>query len=145
MGEFRDLDDVSIQHCFKLWSDSADTQLATLCRGLLYRRLYKTIDLSHLDPAAARAVFERAKSAVEAAGGDVAYDLFYDEPANTPYEAYSAEGDEPAKEILVMDPRGKLTPFGSISPLTLALNRQLMFRRLHVAAGWKAVVEQAVT
>src|SRR5256885_11395433 len=54
-----------LQHCFKLWSDSADTQLATLCRGLLYRRLYKTIDLSHLDPAAARAVFARAKSAVE--------------------------------------------------------------------------------
>jgi uncharacterized protein len=145
MAEFRDLDDVSIQHCFKLWSDSPDPQLAALCRGLLYRRLFKTIDLSHLDADAARAAFERAKAAVAAAGGDVAYDLFYDEPANTPYEGYSAEGDGPEKEILVMDPRGKLTPFGAISPLTMALNRQLMFRRVHVAAAWKAVVEQAAT
>ncbi len=35
-------------------------------------------------------------------------------------------------------------PFGAISPLTLALNRQLMFRRLHVAPQWKAVVEASV-
>ena len=40
--------------------------------------------------------------------------------------------------------RGELIPFGSVSPLTLALNRQLMFRRLHVASQWKPVVEGAI-
>ena len=43
--------------------------------------------------------------------------------------------------ILVQDARGKLTPFGAISPLTMALNRQLMFRRLHVAPQWRGLIE----
>src|SRR3954471_9764484 len=114
MAEFADLDDVSIQHCFKLWTDGPDAALASLCRGLLFRRLYKTIDLSHLDGPAAKAAADRATAAVGAAGGDPAYDVFYDEPANTPYEVYSADGgageDEPGpgKEILVQSPQGAL-------------------------------------
>ena len=155
MAEFADLDDVSIQHCFKLWLDGPDAPLASLCRGLLFRRLYKTIDLSHLDGPAARAAAGRAAAAIAAAGGDPAYDVFYDEPANTPYEVYSPDGEAPegestgdepgpGKEILVQGPRGVLTPFGAISPLTTALNRQLMFRRLHVSPAWKGVAEKGI-
>src|SRR5258706_5897031 len=44
--EFNDLDDISIMHCFKVWSDGDDATLASLCRGLLFRRLFKVIDLS---------------------------------------------------------------------------------------------------
>ena len=47
-------------------------------------------------------------------------------------------------EILVLGPDGALKPFAEISPMTQALNRQLMFRRLHVAAEWRNVVEAAV-
>ena len=47
IAEFRDLDDVSVQHCFKLWTKVEDPLLAGLCSGLLYRNLYKTIDLTH--------------------------------------------------------------------------------------------------
>jgi hypothetical protein len=90
-------------------------------------------------------MIEAAKLALAAAGGDPAYDLFYDEPEDTPYEAYSPGVAVPGSdEILVQDTKGKLTPFGAISPLTLALNRQLMFRRLHVAPQWKPVVAGAV-
>jgi hypothetical protein len=35
-------------------------------------------------------------------------------------------------------------PFAALSPLTQSLNRQLMFRRLHVAPAWRRVVEEAV-
>jgi hypothetical protein len=31
-----------------------------------------------------------------------------------------------------------------VSPLTEGLNRQLMFRRLHVAAQWRDVAESAI-
>src|SRR5205807_8034089 len=41
MDEFRDLDDISVWHCFKLWTTAADPVLASLCRGLLFRGLYK--------------------------------------------------------------------------------------------------------
>ena len=144
MGEFTDLDDVSVNHCFKLWTRSDDKVLARLCRGLLFRGLYKTIDLSHaIDAQEAATLLSKAEAAVAAAGGDPAYDLFYDEPADTPYDTYRPEGPETPDEILVKHADGKLTPFSAISPLPQALNQRLMFRRIHVAAEFREVVAGA--
>ena len=139
--EFVDLDDISMMHCFKLWQASDDPALAGLCRGLLFRRVYKTIDLTHLGDAAQRAA-DAATDAVASAGGDPAYDLFYDEPSEA---AYEPNGKEPCRdaEIAVLRPDGTLTTFAEVSPLTEALNRQLMFKRLHVAAQWREVAERA--
>jgi uncharacterized protein len=140
VAEFTDFDDVSVQHCFQLWTKSDDATLAGLCRGLLFRKLYKTFDLTHVkDVAKVKAAVTAAEQAVGSAGGDVAYDLFYDEPADTPYEANAA-----ADEIMVCDRDGNLTPFASLSPITQALNQQLMFRRLHVAPPWKDVAARAI-
>jgi HD superfamily phosphohydrolase len=143
--EFTDLDDVSVLHCFKLWISADDPILAGLCHGLLFRGLFKTIDLSHNDESAARSKVDAAKNALTTAGADPDYDLFYDEPADTPYESFDAAGPSGGVgEILVRSPDGKLTPLASISPLTGALNRQLMFRRLHVSPQWRDVVGQAI-
>jgi HD superfamily phosphohydrolase len=145
IGEFTDLDDVSVLHCFKLWTKSDDPTLAALCRGLLFRRLYKTFDFAQVpDVQRVRAAVHAAEYAVEQAGGDPRYDLFYDEPHDTPYESYEPDQCGGASDILVLDRAGRLTPIASLSPLTQSLNRQLMFRRLHVAPQWKEVVERAV-
>lgn len=142
-GEFADLDDISVMHSFKLWADGEDATLASLCRGLLFRRLFKTIDLTHLDePQAQQAAVARAEAAVEAAGGDPAYDLFFDQPTDTPYEPYRPDHD--AQEILVCTADGQVKRFAELSPFTAALNRQLMFRRLHVSASYKPTVERAL-
>jgi HD superfamily phosphohydrolase len=144
-AEFTDFDDVSVLHCFQIWTKSDDPTLASLCRGLLFRRLYKTFDLTHKpDVDRVRAAVAASEEAVKAAGGDVRYDLFYDEPADTPYESYEPEQCGGANEILVLDRDGKLTPFASLSPLTQSLNRQLMFRRLHVAPQWKELVGRTI-
>jgi hypothetical protein len=143
--EFTDLDDVSVLHCFKLWTKADDAPLANLCRGLLFRQVFRTIDLSHVrDPERLKAMVAAAETAVAAAGGDPLYDLFFDEPADTPYESYQPDGCGAAGEILVRGHDGTLTPFGRLSPLTQALNQQLMFRRLHVAGPWKSVADAAV-
>jgi HD superfamily phosphohydrolase len=142
--EFVDLDDISMLHCFKVWQSSDDPALAGLCRGLLFRRVYKTIDLTHLaDAGAAQSAADAATDAVARAGGDGGYDLFYDEPSEAGYEPNAREpcGDA---EIAVLRPDGSLTTFGHVSPLTEALDRQLMFRRLHVAAEWKDVAASAL-
>jgi hypothetical protein len=145
-AEFTDLDDVSMLQCFKLWAAADDAPLAALCKGLLFRRLFKTIDLSQLESdEIARQRVAAAERAVEAAGGDPAYDLFYDEPADTPYEIFHPDRCGAAGEILVRDPAGKATSFAALSPLTQALNRQLMFRRLHVAPQWKELVASEVS
>src|SRR5690606_5514932 len=83
MRDFIDLDDVSIHHCFKVWANGGDAVLASLCRGLLDRELFKSIDLTRADVAAVPELRARAARAIDAAGGDSAYDLFYDEPAET--------------------------------------------------------------
>jgi HD superfamily phosphohydrolase len=144
-AEFTDLDDVSMLQCFKLWSSADDGPLAGLCRGLLYRRVFKTIDLTPIEELErVRAVVAEAESVVKAAGGDPAYDLFYDEPSDTPYEGYHPDRSHAGSEILVRGRGGELTTFASFSPLTQALNRQLMFRRLHVVPQWSDQVQSAI-
>ena len=141
--EFTDLDDVSIQQCLKQWARGDDPILARLCNGLLYRRLYKTIDLSAIaDNENALKIVELARQAVSAAGGDPAYDLFYDEPADTPYEIY--DGRSADADIWVENAHGQLTRFAEISPLTRALGQQLMFRRLHVLSEYRDTVERVL-
>ena len=142
--EFTELDDISVLHCFKVWQSSDDPALAALCRGLLFRRVYKTVDITHVPADRAKDALAAAGEAVAAAGGDPAYDVFYDEPAETPYEADSKDPCAGDGQILVLHPSGGLKDFASVSPMTQALNRQLMFRRLHVAAPWRDVVETTV-
>jgi hypothetical protein len=145
MEEFRDLDDISVWHCCKLWSGASDPVLAGLCRGLLFRKLYKTIDLTHrFDEKSARLAAAKAERAIVQAGGEAKYDLFYDEPADTPYEAYGLKTGEGVEEIRVVDAGGAARRFGEISPMTQAMNRELMFRRIHVKAEWKTVVEKVI-
>ena len=145
MEEFRDLDDVSVWHCFKLWVSAEDPVLASLCRGLLFRGLYKTIDLTNrFDGPGAKAAAERAMTAVTVAGGNPHYDLFFDEPEDTPYEVASPEAGEGADEIHVVDAAGKVGRFAERSSLARGLDSQLMFRRLHVKPEWKAIAEDAI-
>jgi HD superfamily phosphohydrolase len=144
-AEFTDLDDVSMLQCFKLWISADDVALASLCKGLLFRRLFKTTDLTHVDsPDRVRGIVAAAEAAVASAGGDPSYDLFYDEPVDTPYETYYPDRSGAAGDILVRDATGKTTPFAALSPITQALNQQLMFRRLHVAPQWNNHVAAAI-
>jgi HD superfamily phosphohydrolase len=142
IAEFTQLDDVSVMQCFKIWSNSNDPILSGLCHGLLFRGVYKTIDLSRYERSRALQFFEAAKSAVASAGGDTDYEIFYDEIADTPYEKYDPQEGDVSSEIIVCDPDGTAREFASISPITEALNRELTIRRIHVNARWKAVVDK---
>jgi hypothetical protein len=121
-----------------------DPVLPNLCGGLLDRGLFKTVDLSDIhDPQQVHRARVIAAEAVIKAGGDKDYDLFYDEPADTPYEIY--DGQSPTADILVRDGQGGLQSFATISPLTQVLSRQLMFRRLHVAPALRPAVLAALS
>lgn len=146
MDEFAELDDVSVLHCFKLWTENADTTLAGLCHGLLYRKLYKTIDLSRIeDVGRVQQIVTTAEEVVREGGGEPAYDLFYDEIADTPYEKYDPATGDGKNEILVCDPEANLSEFATVSPIVEGLNRELTFRRLHVHPAWKDRIVAAVT
>jgi HD superfamily phosphohydrolase len=142
--EFIDLDDVAVLHCFKEWANGEDAALARLCDGLLNRRLYKTIDLSRHSAGEAAQAVKRAWEAIEHAGGDTSYDIFFDEVTDTPYRTYAPDSKEDGSEILVCEPDGKLVEFAAISPAAATMNRQLVFRRIHVAENYRDVVRSAL-
>jgi hypothetical protein len=146
--EFVDLDDVSVMHCFKEWSrgqgSGGDATLTRLCRGLLFRRLYKTIDLSRHEPADAARAVKLAWEAVEHAGGEPSYDLFFDEVADTPYRAYDPTSGEEGSEIRVCEPDGSMVEFAAVSPAAATLSRQAVFRRLHVSEEYRDAVRGVV-
>jgi uncharacterized protein len=133
IAEFTDLDDVSILQCFKTWRHAGDTQLSRLCNGLLFRRLYKSIEVSHLDDAKIQEVLAIANDVIQQAGGDPNFELFYDQPADTPYEIFTSN------EILIWD-ENKLKEFAAVSPLVQVLNKQLFFKRIHVAENWRPMI-----
>jgi hypothetical protein len=86
--------------------------------------------------------------ALKKAGGDVEYDMLYDEPADV---AYELPGDAEEKgvavggeEILIQQPGGGLVRFAEVSPMSVALGRQLRFKRLHVRAEYRDQVLHAI-
>jgi uncharacterized protein len=138
------LDDVSVLHSFKLWTQSDDLVLASLCQGLLFRKLFKTVELPlGIQPVTAATALQAAVEAVDRAGGDTSYDLFYDEPTHTPYEAVSPSDPAGANEIQLLTATGQLRPFAAVSPFVSSLG-QYAFRRIHVAEAFKAPVLAAV-
>ena len=141
IDQFTDLDDVSMIHCFKLWARGEDAVLARLCRGLLYRRLFKVIELpAEISHAEAVAMTAHVRELVASAGGDADYDVFYDEPSDTLYETFEPGGHEDARPICVINDKGEATSFAEMSRLPEAFRQQLMFRRLHVAAAYEQAV-----
>jgi HD superfamily phosphohydrolase len=138
IGEFQDLDDISVWHCFKIWTQSSDVILAGLCRGLLFRGLYKTIDITNrFTGAAISQALAAAEAAIANAGGDPKFDLFFDEAVDP---AASGSGDE----IMVIDGSGGARRFADVSPITQSLNSAMTFRRIHVKPRWKSLVEQTL-
>jgi HD superfamily phosphohydrolase len=142
-AEFNDLDDVSILHCFKLWSHGPDVVLASLCRGLLSRRVFKTIDLSRFgDPKDARSAQTAVERMIAEKGGEPGYEMFVDQPSGAGYEGFDTSGDDADEgcredDILVRDDAGRLSSFGKVSPVSRVLSRQLLYRRLHIAPQWR--------
>ena len=118
--------------------------LAGLCKGLLFRKVFKTIDLSRFeDPRDARSAITAVERHIAEKGGEVGYEMFVDQPSGAGYETFGGDHAE-SSEILVRAADGSLTPFGQVSPLSGVLNRQLLYRRLHIAPQWRDAAAQIV-
>ena len=150
MRELLDLDDAAVTQCFKVWAADARAEpaLAGLCRDLLDRRMFKTIDLAAAGLAPAEAA-ARACAAVRAAGGDPEMGVLLDVIESKPYHtapATAAGGFEAGrfgKEILIATAHGP-TPLAQLSPSVAALAGQLRFERLQVHPDHHADVAAAL-
>jgi uncharacterized protein len=139
IGEFQDLDDISVWHCFKIWIHSNDAVLAGLCRGLLFRGLYKTVDVTNLF--AGDKVMEAVaacETAIGNAGGEAKFDLFFDE-ARDPASIGTSD------EIMVVGGAEKARAFAEVSPIAQSLYSALKFQRVHVKEKWKGLVVETLS
>ncbi len=144
---FQDLDDVTILACFKIWATDVidDPVLQRLCKGLLTRRLYKTVQLPpELSPEQAQAAVQRATMAIARVSDDADYLMFYDQPSSTPYESLDASDPAGAKGIYVATTGGLLAGLTDVSPFSAALSQKYVLRRIHVADDYVEMVRNAV-
>jgi hypothetical protein len=143
--QFNDMDDIAVMHCFKLWAHGEDPILAMLCRGLLFREPYKTIDLSKMDdPKDARSTITAVERMIAENGGEPGYEMFFDQASGSGYESFAENDPGGSGEIFVRHTDGTLTPFAAVSPISSVLGRQLMFRRLHIAPQWREMAHQVI-
>ncbi len=143
--QFNDMDDFAVMHCFKLWVHGEDPLLASLCRGLLFREVYKTIDLSRIeDGKDARSAITAVEKMIADGGGEPGYEMFFDQVSGSGYETFAGDDRINAAEILVRQGDGTLLPFAAVSPMSAVLGRQLIFRRLHIAPQWRDRAQQII-
>jgi hypothetical protein len=113
------IDDCDLWAALKRWSRHPDSVLAQLSRGLVDRRLYKTIELDPHDPRDAPAIVEDARQAVEKAGGHRRYHLLVDTGADSPYVPYQP-GLKTAP-ILIRRRSGSAVPIERVSAVVRLL------------------------
>jgi HD superfamily phosphohydrolase len=116
-GEFAQLDDAELLSLIKQWAGGEDPVMRDLSQRLLGRRLFKSIDVSHIeDPLDER--LERGRDAVAGAGLDPHYYFLRIESSDTPYRPYDpgARGRGHAGPIYIQAPDGAVSDVEHLSP-----------------------------
>ncbi|WP_195576866.1 HD domain-containing protein [Paenibacillus sp. 1001270B_150601_E10] len=94
---YTQLDEAFVQTMFMQWMREQDDRLAELCQRFMERRLYKYVEVDHLNEE--RKAFLRRQWAE--AGLDPSYDLWFDAPTDMPYDVYRT-GDKPTLQHIML-------------------------------------------
>jgi HD superfamily phosphohydrolase len=103
--EFARLDDFDVWVALKHWSSEGDRALSDLSRGLVERRLWKTLRLPAHDPARADEMVAAARSVARVRGFDPDHHVLVDEVHDSPYQPYTGVGST-AKAIRLVPSSG---------------------------------------
>ncbi len=87
----RALDDGDLWGALKRWAEDPDPILRRLASGLVRRRLYKSVQLSRLEPARQEALLEQARHLLRAAGYDPDFHLLLDRARDQAYRPYAPD------------------------------------------------------
>jgi len=115
--EFLELDDAELLSLIKQWAKGEEPVMRDLSQRLLGRRLFKSIDVSHIeDPLDER--LERGRSAVAGAGLDPQHYFLRIESSDTPYRPYDPGEQERghAGPIYIETPDGGVSDVEHLSP-----------------------------
>jgi uncharacterized protein len=123
MEDYLKVDDHSVYTWLRRAEESRDPVLSDLARGILNRRLFKTVDLSRAKGIKAR--IAKATAVLRRAGADPRYYFTTDSASDTPYRPYDPREPEAAMHILGEAPggHGKYRDIFEVSEVVAGLTR----------------------
>lgn len=135
------LDDVTLLELFKACTYSADTQLNTLARGLVERKLYKAIDVTDSSRTEVVQFARSAEEVVRQADLDPVYAFADDTAADTPYKPYDPDESRPASQIYVESVGGKNVEISTRSDALAQLRKRYELVRYYVPESIRERIE----
>lgn len=115
ISQYLSLDDHIVSSFMAACSRSSDRILSDIAKGLLNRKLFKAIEMTGASAPAVAAFYHEAVKRLEQLGLDPNYSFESDTPADMPYKPYDPADDDPATQIYVKDPLGKIREISMIS------------------------------
>ncbi len=121
LGEHLDLDDAEMLSRIKQWALDPDPILSDLSNRLLRRRIFKSIDVSHIpDPLDER--LERGRAEAARAGLDPGHYFLIVESSDTPYCPYDPSQGRHGGVIYIEAPHGGYLDVEELSPTIKAFS-----------------------
>ncbi|MCX7016791.1 MAG: hypothetical protein NTW86_30245, partial [Candidatus Sumerlaeota bacterium] len=121
IAEFHEMDDAELVSSIRRWARHDDPVLSDLARRLLDRRLFKSIDVSHIeDPLDGR--LQRGRKVIEEAGLDPNHYFLRVESSDTPYRPYDPQQGRGGGPIYIEDASGVLRDVEDLSPTIRAFS-----------------------
>ncbi|MFO7976731.1 MAG: HD domain-containing protein [Planctomycetota bacterium] len=142
LADYLQLDDCSITEFWRSCEASNDSVLKKLGGGLLNRRLYKAIDLTHVPGARVVEFVEKAKAFLKQQGMDPEYALAHDSPADTPYKPYDPATETSAPQIFVEHEPGQIKELSRCSEMVHELTKKYTLVRYYCPAEYRDEIER---
>lgn len=104
VGQYLLLDEALMQTAFMQWTLEEDAILSDLCSRFIHRKLYKYVEMEHLDSD----MIGEIRRSFAGAGLRPDYDLEIDYPTDLPYDVFRPGDGFDSKQILLLDKHERL-------------------------------------
>ncbi|AIQ66236.1 HD domain-containing protein [Paenibacillus graminis] len=112
------LDEALVQTAFMQWTLEDDNILANLCSRFIHRKLYKYVEMDHLDSE----TIDEIRRSFAGAGLHPDYDLEIDYPTDLPYDVFRPGEGFDSKQILLLDRHDKLREISEVSDIVRSIS-----------------------
>jgi HD superfamily phosphohydrolase len=135
LTSYLDTDDHTVTELMKGCVRSSDATLAGLASGLLYRRLYKCVDVTgHVAEQQLSRIMEfreRVRAWMLERGIDLEYGFVEDTASHTPYQPYAPDEEKPARQIFVEGDGGRIVEISQLSEALMQLRKTYTVMRYY--------------
>ena len=142
LDEYLLLDDHTLTEFAKACTKCSDPVLAELANGLLYRRLFKAVDVTTSSVSGIADFQERAKEIIIESGRDAKYSFARDTPSDTAYQLYNPDAEKSSTQIYIEGGNGKQQ---ELSQLSDSVKNQLSKKYTLVRYYFPAELQEKIT